>query len=62
MKQTRKSGGAFIGKGVHGDVFNAGKTRKLPPLFSLHPMLMLKYMIRPILLVKSVDSQTKLQK
>lgn len=34
MKQTRKSGGAFIGKGVHGDVFNAGKTRKLPTLFS----------------------------
>lgn len=34
MAQTRKSGGAFIGKGVHGDVYNAGKTRKQPTLFS----------------------------
>jgi serine/threonine protein kinase len=33
--QTRKRGGALLGRGVHGTVYNAGKTRKRPTLYSM---------------------------
>ncbi len=33
--QTRKRGGALLGRGVHGTVYNAGNTRKRPTLYSM---------------------------